>query len=110
MDENKIIDDLILNGGLEIAGIDDSTGQFLYSFTPKIKELRPDLYDQHLNYVNSELMRLWEAGFLNIDFLQDEPIVTLTDKALDKNAISTLSKEDQWAIDEIKRLMKRPEL
>lgn len=110
MDENQIIDDLILNGGLEIAGIDEKTGQFLYSFTPKIKELRPDLYDQHLNHVNGELMRLWENGFLNIDLMEDEPIVTITEKALDKDALSTLSKEDQWALDEIKRLMKRPEL
>lgn len=110
MDEHEIVDELILNGGLEIAGLDENTGQFLYSFTPKIKELRPDLYDAHLNHVNSELMRLWEAGFLNIDLLEDEPIVTITDKALDKNAVSTLPEADQWAIEEIKRLMKRPEL
>lgn len=110
MDENKIVDDLILNGGIEVAGIDEKTGQFLYSFTPKIKDLNPALYDAHINHVNGELMRLWESGFINIDLLEDEPIVTITEKALDKDALSTLSEADQWAIEEIKRLMKRPEL
>lgn len=110
MDNNETVDYLIMNGAIEVAGIDSETGQFLYSFTPKIKEIMPDLYHQHLNHVNGELMRLWEKGFIDIDFFSPEPIVTVTDKAFDKEALSSLSKDDQWSIDEIKRLMKRPEL
>lgn len=110
MDEDKVIDELILNGGIEVAGIDQETGQLLYAFTPKIKDLRPDLYNQHINHVNGEIMRLWENGFVNVDLLEDEPTVTLTKKAFDNTAISSLSKNDQWALEEMKRLMKRPEL
>lgn len=110
MDNNETVDHLIMNGGLEVAGIDSETGQFLYVFTPKIKELMPELYNQHLNHVNGEIMRLWEAGYLNVDFLSDEPIVTITEKALDKEQVANLSKDDQWSLEEIKRLMKRPEL
>lgn len=105
-----MIDDLILNGSLEVVGIDQETGQMLYSFTPKIKEISPELYTEHINHVNTEIMKLWEKGFLDIDLLAEEPIVTITQKAFDNEALKDLSKNDKWSLDEIKRLMKRPEL
>jgi hypothetical protein len=37
-EEDKIIEKLILEGGLEVAGIDSEDGSLLYAFTPKIKE------------------------------------------------------------------------
>ena len=106
----EIIDELILSGGLQVAGVDSETGEFLYQFTPKLKEISPTLYHEHVNHVNGELMRLWEKGFLNINFMDDNPIVTLTAKALDKEELSKLPKEDVWSIEEIKRLLKSQEL
>ncbi len=50
-DENEMIEKLILEGGLEVAGIDSEDGSLLYSFTPKIKQLMPELYDDHMNAV-----------------------------------------------------------
>jgi hypothetical protein len=98
---------LILNKGLEVSGIDSATGEFLYSFTPKIKDLMPELYKAHLDHVNSQIMFLWENGFVNVDFLSDNPRVTLTEKAFNTEEISKLSEEDRWSLEEIKRLMKR---
>lgn len=109
-DEQTAIDYLMLNGGLQVAGIDEKTGEFLYTFTPKIKELMPELYHEHMNHVNNEMMGLWEKGFINIDLMSDNPIVTLTQKALDPQEVAKLSKEDQWSIEEIKRLLKSQEL
>jgi hypothetical protein len=109
-DEQTAIDYLMLNGGLQVAGIDEKTGEFLYTFTPKIKELMPELYHEHMNHVNNEMMGLWEKGFINIDLMSDNPIVTLTKKALDPQEVAKLSKEDQWSIEEIKRLLKSQEL
>lgn len=109
-DENEIIDYLILNNAMEIVGVDSDTGEFLYMFTNKLKEVLPELYAEHINHVNSELMRLWEKGFVNIDFMSDEPIVTITEKALIKEELDSLSKEDLFAIKEIKRVLKSPEL
>lgn len=106
---NETIDFLILNGAIEVAGIDESTGEMLFQFTPKIKDYMPEIYDEHLNHVHSEVMRLWELGFLHIDFLSDEPNVATTPKAFDNEAISGLSKDDQWSLKEIKRLMKLEE-
>jgi hypothetical protein len=107
---NQEIDNLILSGALQVAGVDSETGDFLYQFTPKLKEVSPELYDEHVNHVNGELMRLWEKGLLDINIADENPIVRLTEKALDENELSKLSKEDRWGIEEIKRLLKTQEL
>lgn len=106
----EIIDKLILSGAMQVAGVDSSTGDFLYQFTDKLKEVSPELYDEHVNHVNKQLMKLWEMGFLDIDILSDNPIVKITEKAIDENELSTLSKEDLWGLEEIKRLLKSQEL
>jgi hypothetical protein len=106
-EEQDSIDYLILNGGLELMGIDSSNGEFLYSFTPKIKELMPELYEQHIQDTNNKVLKLWEKGFLDIDLMENDPVVSITEKALDEKEISTLSYEDQWDLKEIKRLLKK---
>lgn len=111
MDKNQnIMDFLIINGALEVAGIDSENGQFLYQFTPKLREVMPELYNEHLNHVNSELMGLWEKGYLNIDLTDDNPIVTLSEKAVDPEQLAKLSKDEQWSINEIRRLIIGKEL
>lgn len=107
---NKIIDELILSGALQVAGVDQETGEFLYQFTQKLKDISPALYDEHVNHVNGELMRLWEKGLLDINIADENPIVKLTEKAFDDKELSQLSKEDRWGIEEIKRLLKIQEL
>jgi hypothetical protein len=108
--EEEIMDYLILNGGLEVAGIDSENQSFLYSFTPKIKELMPDLYEEHIKTVNSDILALWEKGYVNIDFMSDDPVITITKKSLNNEELSKLSKQDQWSIAELKRLMLKKEL
>lgn len=106
-EEDKIIDNLILDGGLEVCAMDEYTGELLYSFTPKIKELMPDLYDEHIRTVNSEVMNLWEKGFLNLDLFVKDPVITITPKALNKEEINGLSKQEKWSLFEIIRLLQR---
>ncbi len=108
--EQDIIDKLILNNALEVVGIDKTNGEFLYAFTPKIKEIMPELYEDHLNSVNTEIMILWEKGYLNIDLLQEEPVVTLSEKAFIKEEIDKLSNQEIWSLEEIKRLLTTQEL
>ena len=100
---DKIVDNLILEGGLEIAGIDPETNEMLYHFTPKVKELMPELYEDHLNFVNAELMVLWEKGYINIDFLEDDPLISMAEKSYDINEVNKLSKEEKWSLKELKR-------
>ena len=104
-EDQEIMDYLILNNALEVVAVDSKTGELLYSFTPKIKEIMPDLYEEHMNSVNSDILSLWERGYVNIDFLLDDPKITITNKALDKNELSKLSVDDLWSINQIKRLL-----
>ena len=106
-EEEKIINELILDGGLEVAAMDEDTGELLYSFTPKIKELMPDLYEEHIENVNSEVMNLWEKGFINLDLFEKDPIITITPKALNKEEVEGLSKQERWSLFEIIRLLQR---
>ncbi len=106
-EEEKIINELILDGGLEVAAMDEDTGELLYSFTPKIKELMPDLYQEHIENVNSEVMNLWEKGFINLDLFEKDPTITITPKALNKEEVEGLSKQERWSLFEIIRLLQR---
>jgi hypothetical protein len=78
----------------------------LYQFTDKLKEVSPMLYKEHLAFINDQIMKFWQEGFLEVNFLEDSPIIFLSEKCFDENAISKLSKEDQWNIQEIKRIFK----
>lgn len=105
MDE-EFFDFLILQGAVEPAGVDSDTGEMLYSFTKKLKEIDPKFFNKVMEAFHRNVMVLWEKGFLNIDMLDDEPLATLTQKALDKQKVSELSDELQEALKEVKRMMK----
>lgn len=99
MDE-EFLDILILEGVVEVAGIDSKTGEMLYSFTKKILE-RPELMaiitDTHVQ----EIYYLWEQGFLNMNMLEDNPTVRITPKALDDNEVDQLPLHLQIALRQI---------
>jgi hypothetical protein len=46
----KKIEDLILNGALEVSGLDLKTGDPLYNFTEKLKDVDSELFDHMNNY------------------------------------------------------------
>lgn len=102
---NDKIEDLILNGALEVAGMDIDTGDMLYNFTDKLKDVSPDLYEEMSNYISTETMSLWVDGFLDIDVTEKNPMVNLTDKAFDEAEIAKLSKEKQYTLREIIRII-----
>lgn len=110
MDEKEFVDktmeNLILEGALQFAGVDPDTGEMLYNFTSKLKEVMPELYDEHISFVNTEIMHLWERGFLDVSILDEDPKVTLTLKAFDKNETMKLSEQHQFALKEIKQALK----
>lgn len=106
-EDSEMINKLILDGGLEVAAVDNDTGEILYSFTPKIKEIMPELYQEHIHSVNAEVMNLWEKGFINLDLFQPDPAITLTIKALNKEEVKNLSKQERWSLFEIVRLLQR---
>ena len=104
--EDELIKNLILEGALEVAGVDSENGELLYSVTPKMQEIMPDMYEDHITQVNRDILNLWEKGYVNVDFLSSNPMVTISAKGLDKNEISKLTKPEIWALEEVKRLLK----
>ncbi len=105
--EDELIKNLILQGALEVAGVDSETGELLYAITSKMKDVMPDMYEDHLTTVNRDLLNLWEKGYVNIDFLMADPVVTISEKGLDKTEVSKLTKPEIWALEEVKRLLQR---
>jgi hypothetical protein len=105
--EDELIKNLILQGALEVAGVDSETNELLYAITPKMQEVMPDMYEDHLKTVNRDLLNLWEKGYVNIDFFLPDPVVTISEKGLDKTEISKLTKHEIWALEEVKRLLQR---
>ena len=105
MNEEEIFIDLLAKGALKFMGYDPNTDEKMYVFTPKIKELMPDLYQEHLNSVNAEVMNLWEKGYLNLDLFAKDPLISLTDKAVSPEDMLELSKEELWSLNEIKRVL-----
>lgn len=105
--EEPTIEDLILTGAVEVAALDQETGELLYNFTPKMKELLPELYREHVNDINNKIMNFWEKGFVVLENMLDSaPIVKLTEKSFDSEAISMLSEEEKATLKEIKRILK----
>lgn len=104
-DEDDAIDQLILSGALEVAGIDIETGQPMYNFTEKLIDISPELHKEVALYFSRETMSLWSKGFLDMDVTEANPMVMLTQKAFDENEISRLSKESRYTLMEIMRVI-----
>lgn len=105
MDENDIIEDLILKGALEVAGIDIDTGEPLYNFTSKMKDINPELHNEYSKYFTQETLALWEHGFISMNITEPNPIVQLLPKAFDRNEINKLDKNHQYTLKEIIRII-----
>lgn len=88
---DDMIERLILIGALEVAGIDAKTGEFVYGFTQKLKETNPELFASIQDSIQGNIYELWVEGFLDIDFAKDEPMVTVTEKCFDDQALDELS-------------------
>jgi hypothetical protein len=100
----KEFDNLILSGALEPAGIDSETGEMLYSFTNKLKDVSPELYNETQKMINREIMGLWEKGFIDVDLMDDDPMARLTLKASDPEEVKKLSNEERHTLKEIIRI------
>jgi len=105
MNEDEIIEDLILQGALEVAGLDIESGEMLYNFTPKLQSINPELHNEFSKYFSSETQALWEHGFLEMDPTEENPIVRLTEKALKEEEVLKLEKDRQYTLKEIIRII-----
>lgn len=105
--EDIDIENLILSGALEVGGVDIESGEILYNFTDKLKDVMPALYREHINFINSEVMYFWERGFLEFDDItKSEPMIRVTEKCFDENSMATLPKDKQRSLIDIMRVLR----
>ncbi len=105
MNEDEFMEHLILSGALEVAAIDMDNNEPLYKFTDKLKDIAPELHKDMFTYFYTDVMTLWEHGFVDVDLSSDDPVVTLTDKALNLEDVSTLDKQQKSTLKEIIRIL-----
>lgn len=104
-EDNEMIEQLILSGALEVAGIDMETGEPLYNFTDKLKDVNPELHNEMSTYFSRETMALWQYGFISMDITMPNPMIRLTPKAFNKDEVEKLDKKNQYTLKEIIRIM-----
>jgi len=105
--EDKFIEELILNGSLEFSGIDQDSGEIMYTFTNKLKDFSRDLQNEVNLYFSQEMMQLWEYGFIDMDVTDNNPIVSLTEKAFDNEEVKKLKTNNKMTLKEVLRVLKK---
>lgn len=104
---DELIEKMILEGVVEVAGINSKNGEFMYAFTDKLREFYPDLYKRSIQFFNSYVMDLWTLGFLKMDPTETNPKVSLTLKAFDEESLATLDDELIHILDVVKVAMQK---
>jgi hypothetical protein len=104
-DEFDIVDNLILNGGLEFAGKDSETGEPLYKPTDRLKDIDNKLSEEMSIYFSEVVLKLWEKGFLDMDVTQRDPVVKLGSKSFDVASIKSLPKDERVVVEQIVKVL-----
>ena len=65
-------------GVIEIAGMDEN-GEMIFAINDSAKELAPELWQAHTEYVDRSLIELYEAGYVKVDYDENlEAMISLS--------------------------------
>lgn len=68
-------------GVISISGV-DKDGEIMYSISEKAKELAPELWQAHLDYIDEMLIDLFQKDLISITYNENlEAFFELTDEA-----------------------------
>jgi hypothetical protein len=93
MDSEDMLDDLILKGFVEVAGIDPRNGEMLYSFTNAAKQSIPEISNRFEEEFHKDIMFFWENGIVEMNVFETNPTIRITEKAFDEGVLSSLSRD-----------------
>lgn len=102
---DRMIERLILEGVMEVSGIDSDSGEFLYGFTPELEEKYPELATLLRGSFDLFILELVSLGFLELDMTTE--MVTLTDKCFDRLELYLLEKDNPSLRSMLKTIMAR---
>ena len=95
---DEMLEHLILQGYVEAAGIDSDTGDMVYSFTDLAKTEMPQLEKQFEEEFHKNLMFFWQAGILDMNVYEENPIIKLNGAAITQDFMDSLSFERKQAL------------
>lgn len=95
MDYDSKLDHYIEIGAISIEGVDPN-GELILSVTDKAKELAPDLWQAHIEYVDKQLIDLYEKGLIEVEYNEN---LEATFK-LSPTAVEDIKDKGIWLVDE----------
>jgi hypothetical protein len=54
-------------GAIELAGVDES-GEMIFEIKEIAQEIAPELWEAHIEYVDKNLVELYEAGYIKVEY------------------------------------------
>lgn len=54
-------------GAVTLEGIDEN-GELIFAIQEKAKEVAPELWEAHANYVDETLLKLYEKGLMQVEY------------------------------------------
>jgi len=80
MDEEMKLEYYLEIGAVELVGVDES-GEIIYEITEKAEYIAPELWQSHIDYVDSQLLDMYEKGLLSIEYDENlEASISLTEE------------------------------
>ena len=80
-DDNDLFDYYMEIGAIELSGIDDS-GEIVFKVTDKAKELAPELWNAHADYVDQTLLDLYNKDLISVEYDENlQATISLTEQA-----------------------------
>ncbi len=95
MDYDSRLSHYIEIGAISIEGVDPN-GELILSVTDKAKELAPDLWQAHIEYVDKQLINLYEKGLIEVEYNEN---LEATFK-LSPTAVEDIKDKGIWLVDE----------
>ena len=108
MDNEQFEEDfqqLILDGMVQPAGL-TAEGEMMYEFTNKAFQEIPNLAERATQLFSETVSTLWEKGFVSMNVSEANPLITITEKALDEEAKEELPYEERVTLEYIIETLK----
>ena len=70
-------------GAIEVEGVDDN-GELIFSISENAKDIAPELWQAHSDYVDRSLIKLYEDGLINIEYDENlEATITVNENGME---------------------------
>lgn len=71
-------------GAISVEGVDEN-GEIVYAISEDAQEIAPDLWEAHVEYVDSSLIELYNSGLISIEYDENlEATINLSKEGYEK--------------------------